>query len=100
MTTSKKYHNVAVIFNLIFCQREFEWGQLSEKYYMEIVHWHILFAVYFIFIIFIAEYYAQTEIYEDYNMDPEFDYSQLGSTIGYEKTSYSSHTKIVVNKSK
>ncbi|XP_046818599.1 uncharacterized protein LOC124424096 [Vespa crabro] len=31
-------------------------------------------------------------------MDPEFDYSQLGSTIEYEETSYSSHTKIVIHK--
>lgn len=67
---------------------------------MEIVHWHILFTVYFIFIIFIAKYYAQTEIYEDYNFDPEFDYSQLSSTIEYEGTNYSSHTKTVIHKSK
>ncbi|XP_035718989.1 uncharacterized protein LOC118440279 isoform X2 [Vespa mandarinia] len=31
-------------------------------------------------------------------MDPEFDYSQLGSTIEYEETSYSSHAKIVIHK--
>ncbi|XP_014603846.1 PREDICTED: uncharacterized protein LOC106786695 isoform X1 [Polistes canadensis] len=67
---------------------------------MEIAHLHILFAVYLIFIMFTAEYYAQTEVYEDnyYNLDPEFEYSELSNTTECEEeTSYSFTTKIITH---